>query len=97
MDDWPLRKWDYDESAGPSEPPDQTLVEICWRVRTPSLAVVVCGIYQDSAPGVILRAMFEHGEIVRVRRTPHAEEARLAAAEWLDAIDMTSGFEDLAQ
>jgi hypothetical protein len=97
MDDWSLRKWDCDEpAASPSEPPDHTLVEICWRVRTPSLAVVVRGIYQDSAPGVVLRATFEHGEIVRVRRTPHAEEARLAAAEWLDAIHMTSGFKDPA-
>jgi hypothetical protein len=67
MDDWSLRKWDCDEpAASPSEPPDHTLVEICRRVRTPSLAVVVCGIYQDSARGVVLRATFEHSEIVRV-------------------------------
>jgi len=95
MDDWVPGKSDHDWAAPQSEPADQTLLETCWRIRTPSERIIVCGIYQDAAPGFVLRAMFEHGEILRHSRTPHMEEARLRAAEWLDAIRSTTGFEEL--
>lgn len=92
MDDWLLRL-DHGAAVLQSATHDEPL-EICWRVRTPSQDIVVCGIYQDAAPGIGLRAVCEHGLILGTRRTSTTEEARLTAAEWLDAILSMSGFEE---
>ena len=58
-----------------------TLVEIRWRVRGPTRDIVICAVYRDNSAGLELRAAFENGEIVRTRRAPHIEEARLIAGE----------------
>ena len=93
MDDWLLRL-DHGAAVLESAPHDEPL-EICWRVRTPSQDLVVCGIYQDAAPGIGLRAVCEHGLMLGTRRTSTTEEARLTAAEWLDAICSITGFEEV--
>jgi len=74
-----------------------TLVEIRWRVRGPTRDIVICAVYQDNSAGLELRAAFENGEIVRTRRAPHIEEARLIAGEWLGAVLEEGGFEQLAK
>jgi hypothetical protein len=93
MDTWSwvrLERADLDSS-----PSDATLVEIRWRVQRASQDVIVCGIYNDTT-GLQLRAVFQNGDVVRSRRTPHIEEARLLAGEWLDAILEEGDFEQVS-
>lgn len=95
MDDWLLRL-DHGAAVLESAPDDEPL-EICWRVSTPSQDIVVCGMYQNAAPGIALRAVCKHGLILGTRRISTTEEARLTAAEWLDAIRSMTGFEEVME
>ena len=83
--DWNSYRFDRRSGDKPGPPPPK-LLEVRWRIRGPSREVVECGIYKVNAPGVELRAAYGDGTLVRTRRIANIESARLAAAEWLEAI-----------
>ena len=53
----------------PLEPPTATLIEVCWRIRTPRGKVVTCGVYRDAAPGVDVRTGVDEDDLLRSQRT----------------------------
>lgn len=82
--DWDSRTWDHKPASRP-EPPAPELLEECWRVRGPSQAPILCGIYRDAAPGVDVRCGYSLEHLIRSERCPSMDVARALADRWLTA------------
>src|SRR5687768_7319430 len=83
-----MMDWDSlrGEKSRPKEPAPLDLIEMSWRVRTPSGRVLTCGIYRNAAPGLEVRAGFSEDDLVRSQRTAEISSARELAAEWRLAV-----------
>ena len=90
--------WDrvYTPGPPPPGPPEPIVVEVCWRIRTPNNHVLTCGIFQDAAPGLDVRAFFNADELIRSERAAEIGAARDIAAVWKQAV-LERGFVELVE
>lgn len=74
-------------------PPAPRLVESCWRLRF-GKRLVACGIYEDGAPGVEVRAGFSEDDLQRTQRVTEISAARELAAAWRAEVVAKGGIDD---
>ena len=75
---------------------DPHLIERCWRVLTAKGHIVTCGIYwTHDAPGVELRAGYDHVSFFKNERVASNQVARALAMAWLEAARERGGFDQL--
>jgi hypothetical protein len=82
-------------SPAPAVPAAPTLLEVCWRIRTPNNKVVTCAIVSDEAPGLDVRAFFTEDDLLRSHRAAELADAREIAERWKLAVLLKRGFVEI--